>query len=164
MFHPGTVHVRGCRMKTALLIALMMIAPLQTNWDLYEATCVERFIEEEELVKVKLSCYLPTGNCTADGTEPYEGIISCNREHLGQDCIVYNKDFLPVARFQCRDIGGNKLLREGKAIDVFRTDMSRAKAYIKEMGAYVYIKWIPRDYEGEAPMPDHLEGMEIETE
>ena len=148
----------------ALLIALMMIAPLQTNWDVYEATCIERFIEEEELVKVKLSCYLPTGNCTADGSEPYEGIISCNREHLGMDSIMYDEDFMPVARFECRDIGGHKLLRSGKAIDVFRTDMSRAKEFKKQYGDTVYIKWIPRDYEGEAPLPDYLESLPIETD
>lgn len=144
-----------------MVIALMIMTALKFNPAIYEATCQERFIEEEELVKVKLSCYLPTGNRTADGSEPYEGIISCNRDHLGMDCIMYDKDFIPVARFECRDIGGHKLLREGKAIDVFRTDMKRAKEFKKQYGEYVYIKWIPRDYEGEAPLPDYLESLPI---
>lgn len=151
-------------MKAALLIAFMMIVPPQTNWNVYEAIEQERFIEEEGLVRVRLSCYLPTGNKTADGTEPYEGIISCNVEHLGQDCIMYNEDFLPVARFQCRDIGGNRLLKKGEAIDVFRTDMSRAKEFIKEYGPYVYVKWIPRSYEGRINVPGYAECLPVDTD
>ena len=51
-----------------------------------------------------LSCYLPTGNKTADGTVPYEGIVSSNKEHLGMDCIMYDMDLNAVARWECRDV------------------------------------------------------------
>lgn len=148
----------------ALLIALMMITPLQTNFDVYEAVCEQRFIDEEGLERVKLSCYLATGNKTADGTVPYEGIISCNKEHLGQDCIMYDKDFVPVARFQCRDIGGHKLLREGRAIDVFRNSYERAVEFKKNYGEYVYILWVDHDYEGEAPVPEYMKYIEVDTD
>ena len=148
----------------AILIALMMITPLQTNFDVYEAACEQRFIEEEGIERVKLSCYLATGNRTADGTVPYEGIISCNKKHLGQDAIMYDENFTPVARFQCRDIGGHKLLREGRAIDVFRDSYERAVEFKKTYGEYAYIKWVDRDFEGEAPIPEYMEHMKIDTD
>ena len=148
----------------ALLVAFLMIAPLQTNWKVYEAIEQERFIEEEELVKVKVSCYLATGNKTADGSVPHEGIISCNKEHLGQDCIVYNEEFLPIARFECRDIGGHKLLREGKAIDIYRDSLERAQELVKEYGPYIYIKWVPRDFDGCVNVPGYAECLPLDTD
>ena len=133
-------------MKKALLIALMCIVPFKPNFTLIEKAEEVRFIQEEGLEYVYLSCYLPTGNRTADGTIPYEGICSCNIEHLGQDCIMYDATTLtPVARWECRDIGGNSLLKQGKAIDVFRTDMNRAIELKKTYGDHVYIKWVSRE-------------------
>ena len=146
------------------LIAFMIIAHIGLNPQVYQAISEQKYIEEQGLELVKISCYVPTGNCTADGTMPYEGIVSCNREHLGMDCILFDEDFIPIARFQCRDIGGNRLLREGKAIDVFRTDMSRAKAFINEHPAHMYIKWISRDFEGEIELPEHLQSLEIDKD
>lgn len=128
----------------ALLIALMCIVPFKYNFELHEALEEQRVIEEEGLERVYLSCYLPTGFNCADGTPPYEGVVSSNKEHLGMDCIIYDNNLIPVMRLECRDIGGNKLLREGKAIDVFRSDMTRALQLKKEYGDYVYIKWINR--------------------
>lgn len=105
----------------------------------------EEFIKEHHLEKVFLSCYLPTGNCTADGTVPYEGICSCNVEHLGMDCIMYDLRTLePVEYWECRDIGGNILLRQGKAIDVFRTDYNGCLELKAKYGDYVYIEWVER--------------------
>lgn len=129
----------------ALLVALMCIVPFTYNYELHEALEEQKVIEEEGLERVYLSCYLPTGNRTADGTVPYEGICSANIEHLGMDCIMYDaKTLTAVARWECRDVGGNSLLRQGKAIDVFRTDMKRALQLKQEYGDHVYIKWIDR--------------------
>jgi hypothetical protein len=142
----------------------MLIAHIGLNPQVYQAISEQKYIEEQGLELVKISCYVPTGNCTADGTMPYEGIVSCNREHLGMDCILFDEDFIPIARFQCRDVGGNQLLREGRAIDIFRTDMSRAKAFIKEHPSHMYIKWISRDFEGEIELPEHLQSLEIDKD
>lgn len=131
-------------MKFALL-TLLCIVPWKPNFQLMEILDQQRFIEEEGLERVYLSCYLPTGNRTADGTVPYEGICSCNREHMGQDCIMYDARTLEaVARWECRDIGGNSLLQQGKAIDVYRDSYERCVALKQEYGNYVYIKWIDR--------------------
>ena len=147
-----------------LLVVMMSIVPPQINLDVYEAICDQRFIEEEELVRVKLSCYVATGNKTADGSVPYEGVISCNKSHLGQDAIMYDENFIPVARFQCRDIGGHKLLREGKAIDVFRDSLERCYSFKAQYPEFVYIKWIDRSYEGEAPVPEYIKNLKVDTD
>lgn len=132
----------------ALIVALyMMIAPVQFS-ECYIVAQEQKFIEEHHLEKVYLSCYLPTGNKTADGTVPYEGIVSSNKEHLGMDCVMYDMDLNAVARWECRDVGGHKLLREGKAIDVYRDSMERAQGMRDRYGYYVYVEWIPRE-EGE---------------
>lgn len=132
-------------MKKALLIALMCIVPFKPNFTLIKTAEEVKFIQEEGLEYVYLSCYLPTGNKTADGTVPYEGVVSSNKEHLGMDVIVYDENLVPVMRLECRDIGGNKLLREGKAIDIFRNDMNRAIELKKTYGDHVYIKWVSRE-------------------
>ena len=134
-------------MKALIAALYMMIAPVQFS-ECYIVAQEQKFIEEHHLEKVYLSCYLPTGNKTADGTVPYEGIVSSNKEHLGMDCIMYDMDLNAVARWECRDVGGHKLLREGKAIDVYRDNMERAQDMRDRYGYYVYVEWIPRE-EGE---------------
>lgn len=131
-------------MKALIAALYMMIAPVQFS-ECYIVAQEQKFIEEHHLEKVYLSCYLPTGNKTADGTVPYEGIVSSNKEHLGMDCIMYDMDLNAVARWECRDVGGHKLLREGKAIDVYRDSMERAQDMRDRYGYYVYVEWIPRE-------------------
>ena len=128
----------------ALIVALMCMVPFKPNLQLIEAITEQKYIEENNLEYVYLSCYLPTGFNCADGTPPYEGVVSSNREHLGMDCIVYNKDLIPVMRLECRDIGGHPKLQNGTAIDVFRLDMDRAIALREELSDHVYVKWIDR--------------------
>lgn len=130
----------------ALLMALFLsvMAPVRPC-DVWMAQQRYDFIEEHNLKRVYLSCYLPTGNNCADGTPPVEGVVSSNREHLGMDCIVYDKNLTPVMRLECRDIGGDPRLVNGTAIDVFRDTYDRAIMLQQELSDHVYIKWIPRE-------------------
>lgn len=96
----------------------------------------------DDLQKVRCTCYLPTGNKTADGTVPYEGIIASNRDHLGDVAVLYSVDGEFIGFFECRDIGGHRKLRNGTAIDVYRDNMDRAWEWVGEWGDYVYIYWI----------------------
>lgn len=105
-------------------------------------TTVTLFEQELELQKVRCTCYLPTGHCTADGTVPYEGIIASNREHLGDMCMIFDMDGNFIDIMECRDCGGHKKLRNGTAIDVYRDSMDRAKEWIATYGDYVQIIWI----------------------
>lgn len=131
-------------MKFAL-IALMCIVPWKPNFTLQEVVAQQKYIEEEGLELVYLSCYLPTGNRTADGSIPYEGVVSSNREHLGQDCIVFDQDLNAVMRLECRDIGGNSMLVAGTAIDIFVPTMERAYEIKARYGDYVYVRWVDRN-------------------
>ena len=96
----------------------------------------------EELQKVRCTCYLPTGNKTADGTVPYEGICASNRDHLGDVAVLYSCDGEFIGFFECRDVGGHRKLRNGTAIDIYRDSMDRAWEWVGEWGDYVYVYWI----------------------
>lgn len=108
-------------------------------------TVVTFFGVEVEMQTVRCTCYLPTGHRTADGTMPYEGIIASNREHLGDMCIIYDMDGNFIALMESRDCGGNRKLRNGTAIDVYRDNMERAKEWIATYGDYVQIVWVKAD-------------------
>lgn len=96
----------------------------------------------EELQKVRCTCYLPTGNKTADGTVPYEGICASNRDHLGDVALLYSCDGEFIGFFECRDVGGHSKLRNGTAIDIFREDWDGIHEWQQTVGDYCYIFWI----------------------
>lgn len=133
----------------ALLIAMLLstshpTAPVEPC-EVWQAVQWYDFIEEHNLQRVYLSCYLATGNNCADGTPPREGVVSSNREHLGMDCIVYDSELTAVMRLECRDIGGHEMLQNGTAIDIYRDSMERALQLRDEYGLYVWVEWIPRE-------------------
>lgn len=99
-------------------------------------------IELPKKQQVRCTCYLPTGNRTADGTIPYEGICASNREHLGDIALIWSMEGEWIGYFECRDIGGNFKLQNGTAIDIYRDNMSEAKEWIATYGDYVQIVWI----------------------
>lgn len=92
--------------------------------------------------QVRCTCYLPTGNKTADGTVPYFGICASNREHLGDVAMLWTVDGEWIGCFECRDIGGHEKLRNGTAIDIFQPDMDSALDWIGTYGDYVEVCWI----------------------
>ena len=131
----------------ALTIALLIsiVPPLLEPCQVWQALKRYEFIEEHNLKRVKVSCYIaPEGARTADGTPCYEGIVSSNREHLGKDMILYTDDLLPEARFECRDIGGNSMLVNGTAVDFYRDSMDRAWEFVGNHSEYVWVEWIER--------------------
>lgn len=132
----------------ALLIGMLIgiVPPPIEPCPVYQTQKQYEFIEEHNLQRVKVSCYIaPEGARTADGTPCYEGIVSSNKEHLGMDMILYTDDLFPEARFECRDIGGNSMLVNGTAIDIFRSDISRCWAFVGEHSEYVWVEWVERE-------------------
>ena len=131
-------------MRALIVVLTMLTAPIELS-QVYQAEQRYEFIEEHNLQRVYLSCYLATGNNCADGTPPREGVVSSNKEHLGMDCIMYDNNLTAVMRLECRDIGGHAKLQNGTAIDVYRDSYQRALMLREEYGLYVWVEWIPRE-------------------
>lgn len=91
---------------------------------------------------LRCTCYLPTGNKTADGTIPYEGICASNREHLGQVAVVWTKDMEFVGYFECRDTGSHEGLQNGTRIDIFRETEQGIREWQNTVGDYVIVQWV----------------------
>lgn len=96
-------------------------------------------------VRMRITCYLPTGNKTADGTVPYEGICAAKRDWIGKVAVVYTEDMEYIGTFEIRDTGGHKRIKNGTSIDIFRDNMSRAKEWVKTYGDYGYVQIMDAD-------------------
>ena len=134
-------------MKALALALLISIAPPPLEpCQVWQALKRYEFIEEHQLKRVKVSCYIaPEGARTADGTPCYEGIVSSNREHLGMDMILYTDDLFPEALYECRDIGGNSMLVAGTAVDFYAASMERAWQFVGNHSEYVWVEWVERE-------------------
>lgn len=92
--------------------------------------------------KVRCTCYLQTGNKTADGTVPYDGIIASNCEHMGDIALLYTENMVYIGMYEVRDLGGHKDIKNGTRIDMFCETEKSMKEFISAYGDYVLIKWI----------------------
>ena len=91
---------------------------------------------------VRCTCYTPTGNKTADGTIPFEGICASNREHLGMVAVVYDLDLRIVGFYECRDTGSHEELQNGTRIDIFRETETGIREWQQTVGDYVIVQWV----------------------
>lgn len=108
-------------------------------------TTVSIFGQDMEMQEVKISCYLPTGNKTYSGQVPYVGGCAVNKEHLGQTAMLFDAEYRFLGFWEVNDIGGNRLLKQGKAIDIFQETMDDAKAFIRDNGDHGYVIWLEAD-------------------
>lgn len=111
----------------ALIAALHITAFTMFDWGMQE---------------VRISCYLPTGNNTCTGQKPYVGGCAVNREHLGQTAMLFDANYRFLGFYDVNDIGGNSLLKQGRAIDIYQETMEDAVNFIKENGDHGYVVWI----------------------
>lgn len=95
--------------------------------------------------EVKISCYLPTGNRTYSGQVPYVGGCAVNKEHLGQTAMLFDAEYRFIGYYEVNDIGGNSLLKQGKAIDIFQETMEDARNFISENGDHGFVVFIDAD-------------------
>lgn len=106
--------------------------PIEFEWD-YEDT-----VEFIDPVRMRVTCYVPTGNPTASGVMPFEGMCAAKREWIGKVAILYDEDMKYVGVFEILDTGGHERITSGKSIDVFRDSIESAHAWIDEHGDYMY--------------------------
>ena len=91
---------------------------------------------------VRCTCYLPTGNKTADGTIPYKGICASNREHLGMVAVVYDLDCQIVGFYEAKDTGSHEDLQNGKRIDIYCDTAEEIEEWQRTVGDYVIVQWV----------------------
>lgn len=100
--------------------------------------------EPIELQKIRITCYVATGNRTASGDIPYEGGCASNWAHMGDTAILFDEDMNYIGEFIVNDVGGAKSLKNGTSIDLFKNDLQSAKNFIKEHGDFGYIIWLKK--------------------
>lgn len=93
-----------------------------------------------EPVLMRVTCYTPTGNPTASGVMPYEGGCAARRDLIDKVAVVYDKDMRLVGYFEINDTGGHARIRNGSSIDIYRDNIDRARAWVKEYGDYMYVQ------------------------
>lgn len=99
------------------------------------------------MVKMRITCYLPTGFNCADGTPPYFGAVASNHANMGRNFTMYRKDMTEVGNFTVHDVGGHHDLVNGSALDVFTQTIDDAWAFLYancwvEGGSwYAWIEW-----------------------
>lgn len=91
---------------------------------------------------IRCTCYLPTGNKTASGVYPYEGICASNNAHLGDVAVLYDLDMNFIGYFEVKDTGGHEGLKNGSRVDIFRENHDRYKEWVNQYGDYVIIQWV----------------------
>lgn len=96
-----------------------------------------------EPVKMRVTCYLPTGNPTASGVMPYVGCCAAKREWMGGAAVLYTMDGEFVKILSIDDTGGHEHIKNGTSIDVFVPDMKTAKEWVATYGDYMLVQILP---------------------
>lgn len=144
---PATTAPEATTVPEEIIISNVEITkPEQTLIQKIEAASETDAAEEEkdlsDLQKIRCTCYVPTGNATASGVMPYEGICASNQEHMGLTARIYTLEGELIGDFLSIDTGGHPMLKEGTSIDIYRDDMERVWDWIETYGDYVLIEWI----------------------
>lgn len=96
-----------------------------------------------EPVKMRVTCYLPTGNPTASGVMPYVGCCAAKRDWIGGAAVLYTMEGEFVKILSIDDTGGHKRIKDGSSIDVFVPDMETAKEWVATYGDYMMVQVLP---------------------
>jgi len=96
-----------------------------------------------EPVLMRVTVYTaPEGAITASGSEVREGIVASNRGYLGYGCVIYDKDMRLIGFYEVKGTGKADWLRNGTAIDVYRSSLERCEEWVKTYGDYCYVQLI----------------------
>lgn len=123
------------RLASVLILLVLLIVTLRVN--------AEEIFSEP--TKIRCTVYCDSG-VTKSGAYTREGIAAMNNKMLGKTAILYDMDMNLIGIFEVLDTGGNKHLKAGKRIDIYRESKDACDEWIKTYGDYVYIQLI--DAEG----------------
>lgn len=126
----------------ALLAAGILTAPFVAKGNENDSVYTDNIYTEP--VKLRGTCYLPTGNKTASGTVPMQfRTVAGRREDLGKTCLVYSVEDDHIGQLifigVIEDTGGHKGLKNGTRVDFFMESKEEMNAFIKEYGDYFYV-------------------------
>ena len=120
---------------TLIAIILMPLFNLQVAAD----------TQYSEPVKMRITCYLPTGNPTASGVMPRKGMCAAKRDWIGKTAVIYDMDMKLIGIFEITDTGGAERIKQGKCIDLFMPTMAEVNEYIRTYGDWGYVQIITAD-------------------
>jgi 3D (Asp-Asp-Asp) domain-containing protein len=126
-------HMRK-RIKNTILVILIAVSACYLRADAKEIP--------DGCELLRCTCYTPTGNKTATGIWPYEGICASNRAHLGMVAVLYTQDMEFIGYFVCKDTGGHEGLKNGTRIDIYRDNMDGVRKWQNTVGDYVIVQWV----------------------
>lgn len=90
---------------------------------------------------IRCTVYCDSG-VTKSGQHTRDGIVAMNKSMLGKGIVMYDKDMQFIGYYEVLDTGGNKDLKAGKRIDVYRETLEECNEWIRQYGDYVYIQII----------------------
>lgn len=121
------------------LIGFLFVLVLCSN----KVVANDSFIEPQ---KIRCTVYCNYG-VTKSGCITRNGIAAMNNAMLGKTAILYECKpdgsmgyFIGI--FEILDTGGNKDLKAGKRIDIYRVDKKACQTWINAFGDYVYLQII----------------------
>lgn len=99
-----------------------------------------------QLVKMRVTCYTaPAGAITASGRPVMEGCCAARREDLGKIAILYSENMEFIGMFEVTDTGGAKWLKNGTAIDLYKSSLDRCWEHVRTWGDYGYVMLVEAD-------------------
>lgn len=118
------------KLKVALVSVVLMVS-----------TLTQQVEEKPEPELMRVTCYLPTGNKTASGVYPEEGMCASNWSNMGKIAVLYDMDMNYIGEFKVTDTGSAKSLKNGTSIDVYRESRASMNDWIGTYGDYCYVVW-----------------------
>ncbi len=140
------------RCKWVLILCLMITTSITMR-----ANARTSEPESPELVKMRATAYLDTGNPTYTGKKGHLGIAGASKNHIGQTGIVYQRlpgDVLGevIGIYEIEDTGPAEGAANGFVIDIWQPDMDGCQQFMNRVyedgcGGKVFVQFFD-DAEG----------------
>lgn len=145
--------MRYRRYKWVLILCLMIMMSITMRAN----ATTSREPESPELIKMRATAYLDTGNLTYTGKKGHLGIAGASKNHIGQTAIVYQRlpgDVLGevIGIYEIEDTGPAEGASSGYVIDIWQPDMAGCQQFMNRVyedgcGGKVFVQFFD-DAEG----------------
>ncbi len=113
-----------------ILLTLCLVPPVLVMAETI-SECAPAHEKEPEWLPMEATAYC-SGEITADGSRVREGICAAKKEWIGLTAAVYLDEIREdethgpgefLGYYEIRDTGGNELIRNGQAIDIYNPSL-----------------------------------------